>query len=535
MPTRATLLFILLFAMMASLANGSNYFWVTDNEVTRLDQRVKWWHGDTLTGPIRSNSMFAVMQDPVFSDFVITTDTGFVRGTGFNPQIADCVQIITNAPRLIIPSRAQQIRDIAVANGNVLPSGDSTMTRVRLDNGALRYWSWHLGDAPDTTMGLDLRLGDSTVIWVNGPLEVYGTVGDIVILGAAGRVTLLDNIVYESSNLATHRLAHEHREKFALISESEIKIGNTDANGRDNSGGRGLSQTNQGLTSIQLDGFYFALGGEFTFEQQNDPDTGNVCAPCGCDNGGGPDDRGVLYLNGGIVQVQRGYCHRSTCMSSGYLKVFRFDEELKFWHIPVFQLRENELDRDAAIFGIVPLGTVAHDTIRITNEFVPVKFDSVRLAAGPFSIPALPDSYHWTWVIPVTFTAGAENASYFDTLHLYSRYYDRWLRIPLIAVAGEPQSAGEPVILRPSDLVLSAYPNPFNPTTLIRFSLPEAAHARLEIFDIVGRKMAIPFDDDCVAGQYAVPFDGSRWSAGVYFARLSASNRQTTAKLLLIK
>jgi hypothetical protein len=296
-----------------------------------------------------------------------------------------------------------------------------------------------------------------------------------------------------------------------------------------------LSQTNQGLTSIQLDGFYFALGGEFTFEQQNDPDTGNVCAPCGCDNGGGPDDRGVLYLNGGIVQVQRGYCHRSTCMSSGYLKVFRFDEELKFWHIPVFQLRENELDRDAAIFGIVPLGTVAHDTIRITNEFVPVKFDSVRLAAGPFSIPALPDSYHWTWVIPVTFTAGAENASYFDTLHLYSRYYDRWLRIPLIAVAGEPQSAGEPVILRPSDLVLSAYPNPFNPTTLIRFSLPEAGHVSLRVFDLHGRLVQTLMDETLPAGEQRIAFDGDNLPSGLYFAQLQTSRHCVTAKLLLVK
>ncbi len=69
------------------------------------------------------------------------------------------------------------------------------------------------------------------------------------------------------------------------------------------------------------------------------------------------------------------------------------------------------------------------------------------------------------------------------------------------------------------------YPNPFNPSTTIRFYLPRTSRVRLEIFDILGRKIRTLVDGVRPAGEYRVTWDGTDGSArqlsgGVYFYRL---------------
>ncbi|MCX6601658.1 MAG: T9SS type A sorting domain-containing protein [bacterium] len=90
-------------------------------------------------------------------------------------------------------------------------------------------------------------------------------------------------------------------------------------------------------------------------------------------------------------------------------------------------------------------------------------------------------------------------------------------------------------ILHPSSFILSAFPNPFNAQTEIRFALPQAARAELALFDILGRRVATLADGAFTAGEHSVPFDGSNLGSGIYFARLSASHRQTALKLMLIR
>ncbi len=86
--------------------------------------------------------------------------------------------------------------------------------------------------------------------------------------------------------------------------------------------------------------------------------------------------------------------------------------------------------------------------------------------------------------------------------------------------------------------LLEAYPNPFNPTTTIRFELPEAARVRLEVYDANGRKVAVGFwesDLQMEAGTHQITFDGSSLPAGVYLARLTAGNWSAMEKLVLLK
>jgi hypothetical protein len=79
------------------------------------------------------------------------------------------------------------------------------------------------------------------------------------------------------------------------------------------------------------------------------------------------------------------------------------------------------------------------------------------------------------------------------------------------------------------------YPNPFNPSTTIRFDLPERSAVKLEIFNILGKRIAIVTDGVRSAGSYALNFDASRLSSGAYIYRLTTDKYVFMKKLLLIK
>lgn len=88
----------------------------------------------------------------------------------------------------------------------------------------------------------------------------------------------------------------------------------------------------------------------------------------------------------------------------------------------------------------------------------------------------------------------------------------------------------------PQEAILNQnYPNPFNPTTNIEFGLPEAGNVQLEIYDLLGQKVAILIDHQQNAGWHQITFDGTGLSSGVYIYRLQTSNLVKSKILTLIK
>lgn len=79
------------------------------------------------------------------------------------------------------------------------------------------------------------------------------------------------------------------------------------------------------------------------------------------------------------------------------------------------------------------------------------------------------------------------------------------------------------------------YPNPFNFSTTIEYSLPEAGHVNIEIFDLLGRKVATPVDEEQEAGTYQVVWDARDRSSGVYFYRITAGDFAETRRMVLLK
>ena len=79
------------------------------------------------------------------------------------------------------------------------------------------------------------------------------------------------------------------------------------------------------------------------------------------------------------------------------------------------------------------------------------------------------------------------------------------------------------------------YPNPFNPSTEIAFSLPEAAMVRLVVYDVLGRAVAHLVDGTLAAGRHTVRFEASHLPSGTYLYRIEAGAFTQTRRMVLLK
>ncbi len=79
------------------------------------------------------------------------------------------------------------------------------------------------------------------------------------------------------------------------------------------------------------------------------------------------------------------------------------------------------------------------------------------------------------------------------------------------------------------------FPNPFNPSTTIRYQIPEAGFVSLKIYDVLGKELFTITSEEKLAGRYEIHFDGSSLSSGIYYYRLKAGNFLSVKKLVLVK
>ncbi len=79
------------------------------------------------------------------------------------------------------------------------------------------------------------------------------------------------------------------------------------------------------------------------------------------------------------------------------------------------------------------------------------------------------------------------------------------------------------------------YPNPFNPTTIISYQIPEASFVTLKIYDVLGNEIVTLVNEERSAGDYKTQFSGTRLTSGIYFYQLKAGSFVETKKMLLLK
>lgn len=80
-----------------------------------------------------------------------------------------------------------------------------------------------------------------------------------------------------------------------------------------------------------------------------------------------------------------------------------------------------------------------------------------------------------------------------------------------------------------------AYPNPFNPTTVIGFDVPAAEKVRIDVYDIGGRLVAVLTNRRYQPGSHQVSFRADRLASGIYLVRSQYGSLSETQKITLVK
>ena len=136
----------------------------------------------------------------------------------------------------------------------------------------------------------------------------------------------------------------------------------------------------------------------------------------------------------------------------------------------------------------------------------------------------------------LSFTAaGSFNGTYSTELIINSNDPDQpVVRVPINVTVNLDDPINGPGI--PDEVTLDQnFPNPFNPTTRIRYALDRPQQVNLEVFNITGQKIATLVNQQQPPGTYQVNFDASNLSSGIYIYRLQTPSRVLTRKMILVK
>ena len=88
----------------------------------------------------------------------------------------------------------------------------------------------------------------------------------------------------------------------------------------------------------------------------------------------------------------------------------------------------------------------------------------------------------------------------------------------------------------PKDYKLAQnYPNPFNPTTRIKFYLKQGSKVKLDVYNMIGQKVAELINQELPSGFHEVEFNGAGLASGVYIYRLNAGNKFTSVKKMILE
>ncbi len=83
--------------------------------------------------------------------------------------------------------------------------------------------------------------------------------------------------------------------------------------------------------------------------------------------------------------------------------------------------------------------------------------------------------------------------------------------------------------------LLQNFPNPFNPSTVIRFEIPTASHVNIKVYNIIGKEVAELLNDKLEGGNHEIVFNANNLPSGLYIYKIAAGNFISSKKMMLVK
>lgn len=147
-------------------------------------------------------------------------------------------------------------------------------------------------------------------------------------------------------------------------------------------------------------------------------------------------------------------------------------------------------------------------------------------------LATLDNTIHWVErnnglpTAPVYAVQGKSNTNYVLAASSQQVYKSPLAYVPVITISTEVPAAYS---------LNQNYPNPFNPSTTINYSVPTKGVVKLKVYDALGRLLTTLIDAVQTPGTYAVSWDASEYTSGLYYYELQSENFKQTKRMLLIK
>ncbi len=191
-----------------------------------------------------------------------------------------------------------------------------------------------------------------------------------------------------------------------------------------------------------------------------------------------------------------------------------------------FKIANIQNDRHQVVIGLITMGKKDKPDLKAGSGIIANMY--FKLAPGSNSVE----------ITPVELKKPDHTLSYY-----YNDFSNGYPEVKVIypEVETKVYSASDQSSAIPDAYGLSQNsPNPFNPDTRMSYSLPEAGHVRLTVFNILGQNVRQLIDDYAEAGTYEVIWDGrdnlgDQVASGVYFYRMDVNDYSETRKMMLLK
>jgi len=158
--------------------------------------------------------------------------------------------------------------------------------------------------------------------------------------------------------------------------------------------------------------------------------------------------------------------------------------------------------------------------------------------SGSFNLLATVSGNSTSWIDNSLWGNGGQSVSYKiqseDSQHKYSIFSD--VVATNFSIFVEKKGNLSQYLINPLTYILNPnYPNPFNPTTMISFQIPNSENVVLKVYDLLGEEVATLVNDYLIAGYYEINFDANSLSSGMYVYRITAGKYSDTRKMAFIK
>ncbi len=195
------------------------------------------------------------------------------------------------------------------------------------------------------------------------------------------------------------------------------------------------------------------------------------------------------------------------------------DSDFSYVRVPAVKLYTNSAKFSATVTPTPAAGTLAFTFLNKANNNL---LDSLT---------SYPDSLR----LRIKATGGVTSGAY--TVNVFGKGPNGTpVHLRTIALTVTPVGLSSNETEVPKDFFLyQNFPNPFNPTTNVRFDIAKAGLVKLSVYDITGKKVTDLVNENLNAGKHTVDFNASNISSGVYFYKIETPDFTSIKKMMLIK